>query len=76
MFFFDENISDDEGEKGCLTEDYSDWIQTIKDIDRQICKGLCAELCNPDSFDGSELTDEQRAKAIAELRKPLRYHKP
>ena len=74
--FFDEGISDDESEKGCLTEDRSDWIQTIKDIDRQICKGLCAELCNPDSFDGSELTDEQRAKAIAELRKPLEYHKP
>ena len=73
--FLGDNISDDDNEKGCLTDDGSDWIQTIKDIDRQICKGLCSELCDPDSIDGSELSDEQRAHAIAELRKPLKYHK-
>lgn len=84
--YFCEEISDDEGNSSTtvghylkyplITDDGSDWVDSVKDIDRQICKGICADLCNPDCFEGSELTDEERAKAISELRKPLKYNKP
>lgn len=56
--------------------DRNDFIEAIKDIDRQICKSLCAELCDPESIHGEDLTDKQRMDAIAELRKPLKYEKP
>ncbi|MBP5592814.1 MAG: hypothetical protein J6X75_01380 [Clostridia bacterium] len=75
--YFSEVISDDKDNKYPLVNnDSSDWTESVKDIDRQICKSICADLCDPDCFEASELTDEERAKAISELRRPLKYQKP
>lgn len=73
--YFPESLSDDSSVTGCLNEDKNDWNDTIKDIDRQICKGLSSELCDPESIHGEDLTDKQRMDAINELRKPLKYEK-
>lgn len=76
--YFEEPISDDQKVEGLsiIDKETDDYIEAIKDIDRQICKGICAELCDPDAFNGTDLTDEQRMAAITELRKPIKREQP
>lgn len=71
--YFSEPICDDPNANGCLDAEKDNWNETILNIDRQICKGLCAELCNPDEYYGNDdfLTEKQRTDALRELRKPL-----
>lgn len=72
--YFKEPLADDSDIDGCLNEEKDNWNKTILDIDRQICKGLCTELCDPNSLYGSDdfFTEKQRMNAIKELRKPLK----
>lgn len=71
--FLKEELRDDTDEEGNINASKDDYIDTIKDIDCQICKALMTELCDPESIHGEDLTNSQRTKAIAELRKPLLY---
>lgn len=71
--YFNEPIADTiEDDNGCLNGDRSDWNQSIKDIDRQICKGLLEDIINKKYIaDEYELTDRDIARIVTELRKPL-----
>lgn len=70
---FNEPIHYYEGGFEIIDKNTKDYIEPIKDIDCQICKALCADLCAPEPIRGESLTEEQRMKAISELRKPLKY---
>lgn len=72
--YFSEPLCDDSDTNGCLNTEKDNWNDTILNIDRQICKGLCAELCDPDSFHGGDdfFTEKQRMEILRELRKPLK----
>lgn len=77
-YFYDGKISDEDQsfDHHVLSSTNDDFSQPVKDIDRLICKGLCEELCDPESTRNENLSEEQIVNALTELRKPLRYVKP
>ena len=75
-YFYDGKINDEDlSDHHVLNSTRDDFSQPVKDIDRLICKGLCEELCDPESTRNENLSEEQVANALTELRKPLRHIK-